>query len=206
MKEKYVTEYSNHTKKDFEDVYNIEAEYLDKSTISSVEQVMSWDAKNSDIHIFVKDVRLDRIVGEITLLPVSKEQFDDFMENKLEDTQINAENLLVYEENSSYYLLFSAIAIDKEYREDKLVLSYLLKGLNTKINSLLGKGIKLKNMCAEGVTKEGQKFIEGFLDLKERLVTKQGYRLYCFDSTDDMNNWINKFPLYIEKYDSTIKQ
>jgi hypothetical protein len=205
MENKYVVEYNNHTKKDFEDVWKIESEYLEPSTISTVEQVMEWDKKNNDIHIFVKDKQLNKIVGEITLLPISQEQFQNFILNKLEDTELNAENLLVYEENKSYYLLFSAIAIDKNYRDDKLVLSYLLNGMYIKINTLLKKNIKFENMCAEGQTKDGQKFIENFLNLNEKFITKDGYKLYSFNSKDEMYKWIDRFPLYIEKYNSTIK-
>ncbi len=90
----YVIEYDNHTQKDFEDVWNIEKEYLEKSTISTVNQVMEWDKKNNDIHIFVRDIKMNRIVGEITLLPISRKQFKDFISNKLEDTELRAENLL----------------------------------------------------------------------------------------------------------------
>lgn len=162
MKDRYVIEYNNHTQKDFEDVWNIEKEYLASSTISSVKQVMDWDNKNKDIHIFVRDLKLNIIVGEITLLPLSKEQFKDFMSNNLEDTDLDAYNLLTYERNRSYYLLFSVIAIAKKYRNDKKVLSYLLKGINSKINSLLRKNIRFENMCSEGQTNDGQKFIENF--------------------------------------------
>ena len=55
MRERYLIEYSNHAQIDFRDVWNIEKEYIEQSTISSVEQVMEWDNKNKDIHIFVRD-------------------------------------------------------------------------------------------------------------------------------------------------------
>ena len=164
MKDRYVIEYDKHTQKDFEDVWNIEKEYLEPSTISSVNQVMEWDKKNNDIHIFVRDTKSDKIVGEITLLPLSKEQFENFMSNKIEDTELNAQNLLSYDIGHSYYLLFSAIAIEKMYRDDKLVLSYLLNGLNKKINDLLRRNIRFENMCAEGQSRDWQKFIKSFLN------------------------------------------
>lgn len=204
MKEKYIIEYDKHSKKDFEDVWKIESDYLEPSTISSVQQVMDWDNQNNDVHIFVRDTIADKIVGEITLLPISEKQFNDFILNELQDVELNAENLLKYNENNEYYLLFSAIAIDKKYRSDKLVLSYLLKGLYTKINTLIKRNIKIKNMCAEGQTIDGQKFIEGFLNLKEKNTTKEGYKLYSFDNNEDMKQWINIFPSYIEKYDATL--
>ncbi len=205
MKDRYVIEYDKHTQKDFEDVWNIEKEYLEPSTISSVNQVMEWDKKNNDIHIFVRDTKSDKIVGEITLLPLSKEQFENFMSNKIEDTELNAQNLLSYDIGHSYYLLFSAIAIEKMYRDDKLVLSYLLNGLNTKINDLLRRNIRFENMCAEGQTRDGQKFIKSFLNLKEKNITKEGYKLYSFDNIEEFNEWIYKFPKYIEKYNANLK-
>lgn len=194
-------EYSNHTQIDFEDVWNVEKEYLEPSTISSVEQVMEWDNKNKDIHIFVRDLNFNKIVGEITLLPLSKKQFDDFMLNKIEDVEFKAHNLLKYEENGLYYLLFSVIAIAKEYRNDSRVLSCLLKGMNVKINTLLQKNIRFENMCAEGQTKDGQKFIENFLNLEEKNTTENGYKLYSFNNSKDFAEWLKKFPKYIQKYD-----
>lgn len=72
MRERYLIEYSNHAQIDFRYVWNIEKEYIEQSTISSVEQVMEWDSKNKDIHIFVRDLKFNKIVGEIALLPLSK--------------------------------------------------------------------------------------------------------------------------------------
>lgn len=190
----------NHKDKDFEDVWKIEYEYLEPSTIASVKQTIEWDNKNPDINIFVRDITNNKIVGEITMLPLSKHQFCKFIDGTLKDTEINKNTLLKYESNNTYYLLFSAIAIDINYRNDKLVLSYLLKGLEQKIKSLLNRNIKFANMCAEGQTKDGQKFIENFLNLNYRITTKDGYKLYSFDDTDSFNKWFATFPIYIDKY------
>ena len=77
---------------------------------------------------------MNKIIGEITILPLSEEQFNKFMSNELEDTDINEESLLTFTPNFSCYLLFSTIAIDPKYRNDRRVLSLLLTGLNYKIN------------------------------------------------------------------------
>lgn len=203
--DKYVVEFYNHSRKDFEDVFNIEANYFAEETIADVDQVISWDRKNSDIHIFVKDRSVNKVIGEITLLPLTDNQFIKFMNNELSDTELNDESLENYTNNYSYNLLFSAIAVDKAYRNDKLVLSCLLKGLYEKVSILIDRGIRIKNMCAEGQTKDGQKFAENFLNLKEQNTTKEGYKLYSFDSEEDFNKWFNLFPTYIKKYDASIK-
>ncbi len=196
---KYEIEYI-HKVKDFEDVWDIERHYLEPSTIASVEQTISWDDKNHDIHIFIRDVQNDKIVGEITILPLSKEQFNKFMKNELEDTEINSHTLLKYEKNSSYYLLFSVIAIHPAYKDEKLVLSLLLKGLKDKLEYFSHNGIKFLNICAEGQNLDGQKFIENFLNLKFKRYTKEGYKLYSFENTEELNNWLQVFPKYIENY------
>lgn len=196
---KYRIEYE-HSVKDFEDVWYIEKDYLEPSTIATVDQVTKWDKKNSDIHIFVRDLEKDKIVGEITLLPFSEEQFNRFMNNTLEDTEINENTLLKYESNQNYYLLYSAMAIASEYRNDRIVLSLLLKGFYDKLNNLKDRGIKFLNMCAEGQTLDGQRFAETFLDLKHKRNTKEGYKLYSFDNRKEFEEWLIRLPKYIESY------
>ena len=197
----YKIEYC-HKKQDFLDVWNIENQYLEPYTISSVDQVIDWNNKNNDTHIFVRDLIKDKIVGEITFLPLSKEQFDKFMSNELEDTEIDGNSLLSYENGKSYYLLFSAIAIDKDYRNDRRILSLLLKGFNHKLNELINRNIIFLNMCAEGQTSDGQKFIENFLNLKYQQNTKEDYKLYSFDTKKGFDDWLKMFPKYIEEYNS----
>ena len=61
-------------------------------------------------------------------------------------------------------------------------------------------------MCSEGQTKEGQKFIESFLDLKLMGETKYKYNLYYFKQDyTDFNNWISSLPRYIENYYNKFK-
>lgn len=191
-----------HKKQDFLDVWNIENQYLEPYTISSVDQVIDWNNKNNDTHIFVRDLIKDKIVGEITFLPLSKEQFDKFMSNELEDTEIDGNSLLSYENGKSYYLLFSAIAIDKDYRNDRRILSLLLKGFNDKLNELINRNIIFLNMCAEGQTSDGQKFIENFLNLKYQQNTKEDYKLYSFTTQKEFDDWLKIFPKYIKEYNN----
>lgn len=199
--DRYKIQYE-HTLKDFKDVFEIEKDYLEGSTISSVEQVSNWDKKNKDIHIFVKDILRDKIVGEITILPLNYTQFNKFINMTLEDTELESDSLEKYIDNHEYYLLFSCIAISKEYRDNPVILYLLLIGLQEKTNKLNERGISFKNMCAEGQTKDGNKFIESFLNLKEKSCNKNGYVIYCFDDNkkDKFNEWYKKFEIYIKNY------
>ena len=60
-------------------------------------------------------------------------------------------------------------------------------------------------MCSEGQTKEGQNFIENFLNLKEKYVTENNYKLYSFDNKSELEQWIKKFPIYIKNYNKKYK-
>lgn len=60
-------------------------------------------------------------------------------------------------------------------------------------------------MCAEGQTFDGQKFIENFLNLKQKFITKDGYKLYSFDNAEEFNKWFKKLPSYIKQYNSNMK-
>lgn len=193
----YKLEYE-HKEKDYKDVWNIEQEYLNPSTISSIEQTIKWNKMNSDVHIFVRDVLEDKIVGEATILPLTNEQYDKFMNNELDDTDID--KIIEYKPNIECYLLFSVLAIDKEHRNEKIILSLLLEGINKKIDYLINKDINFLNMCAVGETDDGRKFIEGFLNMKYIKDTKEGYKLYSFKDKEEFDNWKKIFPSYIEKY------
>ena len=124
------------------------------------------------------------------------------MNNTLEDTEINEASLLKYENNKTYYLLYSAMAIDSKYRNDRMVLSLLLKGFYDKLNDLNSRGIVFLNMCAEGQTEDGQKFAEKFLDLKHKRNTKEGYKLYSFDEKKEFDEWLTRLPKYIDSYNN----
>ena len=194
---RYNLEYE-HKEKDFEDVWNIENDYLKPSSISSINQTIKWNHQNKDTHIFVRDIKKDKIVGEITILPLTEEQYKLFMNNELEDTSIT--NILEYKPNMECYLLFSAIAIAKDYRHERIILSLLMEGFYKKLNYLINKDIRFLNMCAEGATSDGQKFIENFLNLKVQKETNEGFKIYTFDTRKDFNDWIKEFPNYIDKY------
>jgi predicted metal-dependent phosphoesterase TrpH len=209
LNSRFNIEFNEHSIKDYEDVFNIERDYLNSRTVSTIDQVVNWNNKNKDIHIFVRDRLKDIIVGEITILPLNENQFNKFMSLTLEDTEIEADKLERYIDNNSYYLLFSCIAVSKQYRNNPVILYLILCGFREKINELYSRGIRFINMCAEGQTDEGKKFIESFLNLKEVQVTEDGYKIYSFSEENcikEFNDWIVNFDTYIKKYyDNKVK-
>ncbi len=192
-----------HKEQDFEEVYNIEKQYLEESNISSVIQIKKWDKRNNDTHIFVRCLNIDKIVGEITLLPINETLFNKFINDELCDTEISEEDIIIYKSGIDCYLLFSAIAIDKNYRHEKKVLSLLLEGLSLKIEKLFCGNVNILNMCSEGQTAEGRRFIEKFLNMQCQKVTSANYKLYCYEKTKDFLKWSKKFKTYISNYNKT---
>lgn len=201
---KYITNFKK-TKNDFLDVFAIESYYLDSSTIASIESVSEWEKRNKDVHIFVKDVEKNKVIGEITLLPLNEQQFNKFMIDELHDTELGGESLEVYEPFNNYYLLFSVIAIDIDYRDDRKVLSLLLNCMIEKLEHLAKNNINFVNICAEGQTEDGKKFIENFLNLKAKFITKDRYKLYSIETNNTFNNWKNLFKSSVASYDKKYK-
>lgn len=68
----------------------------------------------------------------------------------------------------------------------------MLEGLNSKLQSLQKCGVIFINMCAEGQTPDGQRFIEFFLNLKPKNITKDGYKLHLFDSKEKYDACLEK--------------
>lgn len=190
-----------HNEDEFIDVLEIEENYLEPLTIASVEQVLSWEEKNHDIHIFVRDHLMNRIVGEITAVPLNHSQFTKFMNGTLEDTELDHDTLCKYHRGDTYVLLLSCVAIAPSVRKNPLILYLLLLGLRNKIKKLIYKGIHLTNICAEGQTEEGKKIIENFFHLTHENTSKDGYYLYCYPKDDiDFQAWWTGFETTLENY------
>ena len=188
---------SEHTENDFKDVWKIEEEYLESDTISSIEQVLKWENKNHDIHIFVKDRLQDCIVGEMTILPLNDEQYSLFIQGKLSDTEITDEQLEKYEDKKEYSLLISAFAIDKKYRNNPNIFYLLLLGLKEKIEELKKRRISFKNICTEGQTLAGRNISNTFLE-KQDIVGVE-YPLYKV-TIDDMDEIVSLIDNYVNRY------
>ncbi|MCL2383087.1 MAG: hypothetical protein FWC79_02785 [Oscillospiraceae bacterium] len=192
---------NNLTFEDFKEIEEIEKSYFDIDTVVTSSQVYKWHLVNPDTEIVVKSIVNDEVVGQISVIPLSKEQYKNFINGDLKDTEINEDNIITYINHCEYHLLFSCITIKKQYRENKMILYCLLKGLYEKIKYLESKDIKFINMCAEGQTTDGQNFLEKFLSLKLMGKTKDNYSLYYFEKDyNDFDNWFTAFPTYIEKY------
>ena len=143
----------------------------------------------------------NEIVASLAFIPLNKNQYNKFILNHLEDTELNVDTMEKYQNEGEYYLLFSVITIQKEYRNNPEILYLLLEGFFDKIVQLKKRNITFINMCSEGSTQDGQKFIEKFLDLAIHLKTKVGYNIYKFQNDyQDFNLWFEKFPDYLKNY------
>jgi len=189
------------TLNDFKEIEDIEKSYFDPDTIVPSSQRYDWYASNRDVDIVIRNSDNHEIVGEIAIVPLSKDQYYKFINGEFADTELTGDTMLTYENNKDYYLMFVVVAIKEEYRNNRRALYYLLKGTCEKIKQLQNRGIKYINMCTEGQTPNGQKFIDGFLNLRLMGKTKDNYNLYHFEKdSEDFSNWINIFPNYIESY------
>lgn len=187
--------------KDFEAMVEIEKSYFKPEKIGSSDEDYQWYLKNPDIEIVIKNVNNGEIAGYSTILPLSKKQYEKYINGELKDVNISERDLLSYKNNQEYYLLFCSIAIAKKYREEKVVLYWILRGIYEKLKYLKSRDIRFVNMCAEAVTKDGQKFVESFLNLRFIKRNKDGNKLYNFkEDYDDFNQWLEIIPKYIGDY------
>jgi len=150
---------------DFLEVHAIEQEFLKPETIATPEQTFSWAQKNPDIEIFIRDTATGKVVGSLTVVPLNKEQFDKFTSGTLQDTELSAETLEQYRDNTKYWMLFSAVGIRKSY-QGRGLFSMLMHGFCLKMKELQSRGIVFKNICGEGQTPDGQRLLEKIIGLK----------------------------------------
>ena len=137
----------------------LEAIELDKENfpyplVCNFDECIKWIQKNDNIHtLIIKD---EKLVGYINFMPIKTEFYDMYRAGKMQEDEITADHIEVYEDGKSYDILLMAIAIKKKYRSGWAILT-LMKGLRQKLEILEERGIIIKRILSDCVTEDGVK-------------------------------------------------
>lgn len=134
----------------YDDVYHVDSSQCDE-----------WFVVNPDIYVMAKDLKSNRIIAYINVSPITDECYDRIKEGYFIDTGITADMLLSYDMPFAYSIYFSSIAIHPDYRNTE-VFSLLVNAIVDKFINLSNRGIFIRRMIADAVSKSGEKFCKMF--------------------------------------------
>ena len=145
----------------------------------SMKQAISWFDSEPDIYTFLFDRAIDRCIGYINTLPVSKATYELIIANGVEDDQIiDIESF----ESEEVYLYAISIAIDPRIKKpgaNPLEAELLLHALFGKLEDLAArKRTRVKAVAAIGWTKNGNRLCTNILGMTKVGEDRAGHPIY----------------------------
>lgn len=117
---------------------------------------LEWFKKNPNIYTFLLDEEEQKVVAYINAMPVKEELYKEIILGNIEDRFISKDDILTYEDNTSYAVYFCSLAVHPDYKETK-AFSLLYDAYFSELASLADRDIKVEKVIAEGVTDKGSR-------------------------------------------------
>lgn len=163
---------------DFKIIEDIEHLYFENDCISPAEECLKWYNKNNLTCIGVRNSK-NKIIGSVSILPLKNNVFNDIYENRMNEADVTYEQIETYENNKTYLLYLSSIAIHKKYRNNYRVIMTLLKGCINLFNLLEKRNIKIEKIMADASTIHGEKICKKILKMDYIIDTSHNSKIYC---------------------------
>ena len=168
---------------DFKRVEEIEKDYFEEENISSAEEVMKWYEKNNKTSIGVRNSE-GTIIASINILPLKKNIYDDIYNNRINEADIIYEDIEEFKDDMECFLYLSSISIDKNYKNNYILLSTLIKVTIDLLEELLERNIKIKEVLADAGTIYGRKICEKILNMNFVTDTFHGTKIYNIEGKE----------------------
>lgn len=163
---------------DFIEIENIEHTYFESDNITNAQEVWNWYKKNNLTCVAIRD-KNSNVVGSINILPLKEKVFNDIYNNKINESNIVAEDILQYEDKKSYYMYLSSISIKGDLLNNYEIIKTLLKGALGLFNKLENRNIKIKKLMADASTIHGEKICRKLLKMDFIIKTSHNSKIYC---------------------------
>lgn len=146
------------------------------------ENCLDWFRRNPEIYTFIVDTETDCTVGYVNAMPVSESVHEALVNETILDTKIPTEDILTYQQEGTYILYFSSLAVHPEYQNTK-AFTLLYDAFMSHLIDLANRGIFFSKVIAEGVTTKGSRICR-LSGLKPIFVMNGGYTLYSLELSE----------------------
>lgn len=149
------------TIKDIKEAIKLDAiTYDDIYHVDSI-QCEEWFKVNPDIYVMAKDLKNNKIIAYVNIMPVTEECYELIKEGHFIDSGITADMVLSYDMPCPYSIYFSSIVIHPDYQNTEVFME-LFNAIIDKFIWLGNHEVYIKRMIADAVTTNGEKFCKLF--------------------------------------------
>jgi len=162
---------------DFKDMEKIEHSYFKDDNISPAEECFNWYKKNDMTCVGIRNSH-NKIIASVSVLPLKQEVYNDILNNNMNEADVTNNQIEKYQDNCEYYIYLSSISIDSMYRNNYKLITTLIKGCIVLFDSLIKRGITIKEVMADASTIHGEKICTKLLNMKYIRETTHNSKIY----------------------------
>lgn len=175
---------------DFKDMEKIEHSYFKDDNISPAKECFNWYKKNDMTCVGIRNSD-NKVIASVSVLPLKQEVYNDILNNNMNEADVTHNQIEKYQDNGLYYIYLSSISIDYMYRNNYKLITTLMKGCIVLFNSLIKRGITIKEVMADASTIHGEKICRKLLKMEYIIETTHNSKIYVVKG-DEFINIINK--------------
>ena len=162
---------------DFKETDEIDYLVLRDDLIASVETAIEWYEYNNYSYIAAKDTKTGKIVGYMTLLPITEDTYNQILSGDFMDKDFTKDSILQYDYPGLYTIYIASVAIHPVYQNSNVFFELY----NATIDMFLGlakqREIYVEKIIAEASTKQGEKLCK-LLKMKKYCSTTNNTDIY----------------------------
>lgn len=187
------------------EVFELARSVYDKNIVIPLDILKIWFKRNPDIFICVEDTQSKRIVGYISALPLTNDEFKNTLKDDFDETKICIDNILTYKMPDFIKLYLCSIVVDPVYQKATLVYKKLFDGAIEFLLKLAERDIFIVELSADAVSKDGERICES-ISMKKVLVTNHNSSIYHVNMLPPTfrtpsSNGVKLTRFYKKKYD-----
>lgn len=165
------------TQQDFLDIYEIDRLVLRHDLIAPASVAYSWYKYNVYSHIAIRSRVTEKIIGYITLFPITDELFQEIKQGNFKDSHLSTDRIRQYDMPDFYILYVSCVAIHPAYQNTK-AFSFLYKAvIQMMLDLAVEREVYVTEIITEASTTQGEKLCK-IIGLKKMCDTNLGTALY----------------------------
>jgi len=172
------------TYQDFIDMYNIDRSVLREDLIATPNITYAWYQHNPYTHIAIRNTSNKKIIGYITVLPVTDKLYQKIQSGNFKDNDLSIDEIRQYNMSGFYKLYAAAVCVHRDYQNTSVFYILYHALIDMLHNLAINHKIYISDIITEASTKQGEKLCK-ILGLKKMIDTNLGTKLYITSVTPE---------------------
>jgi len=165
------------SREDFDDMHEIDTLVLRSDLIASANIAFAWYEYNAYSHIAIRSQATRKVVGYITLFPITEDLFQQIKKGDFKDNDLSTANIRRYDMPDFYILYIACVAIHPKYHNTKAFSFLYRAAIQMLLDLAVEREVYITEIITEASTLQGEKLCK-IVGLQKTLETNIDTSLY----------------------------